>query len=244
MNVIKIICSFHTFDTYQHTYQLLIISVIIPTYNEYSNIVRLGAFFSNVIYDQTTEIIIADSPLSDDSLSKLNGSFQYIRTNNTGRAAQMNEGAKVAKGNILVFLHADVTPPESFQKDIISALEQGYDFGFFAYDFDPSSFWLSVNASFTGKNGVFAGGGDQIHFMKRSVFEQLNGYDNKMSVMEDFEFFNRVKAHKIPYTIVQNRAQVSSRKYFKNSWLKVNFANLCAFTMSPNFCAIKFSLLQ
>jgi len=209
----------------------LLISIIIPTYNEYSNIERLSAFFSNVNQQQTTEVIVADSPLSNDSLSTLSGPFHYVRTQQTGRAAQMNEGALASKGDILVFLHADVTPPDSFHMDILTALEQGNDFGFFAYDFAPSSFWLTVNASFTGKKGVFAGGGDQIHFMKRSVFEQLRGYDPKMVIMEDFEFFKRIKRNKIPYTIVQKRAQVSSRKYVKNSWLRVNFANLCAFIL-------------
>lgn len=209
----------------------MLISIIIPTYNEYLNIVRLSAFFTNVVQNKTAEIIVVDSPLSNDSLSAFDGPFKYIKAIKAGRAAQMNEGAKIAKGDVLVFLHADVTPPLTFQNDIILKLEEGNDFGFFAYRFDPTSFLLNINAVFTGKKGVFAGGGDQIHFMKKSIFDTLNGYNDKLEIMEDFEFFKKVKSRKIPYSIVQNRATVSSRKYNKNSWLRVNLVNLGAFTM-------------
>jgi glycosyltransferase involved in cell wall biosynthesis len=207
------------------------ISIIIPTQNEYSNIVRLLGFFEKALHHETSEIIIVDSGSSNDQVELISGPFKYIKTNVTSRAWQMNEGAKISTGNVLVFLHADVTPPSTFESDILSAIDAGNEFGFFAYDFDPSSFWLDINASFTGKKGLFVGGGDQMHFIKKSIFDTLGGYDENMVVMEDFEFFKRIIINKIPYIILQNRAQVSSRKYIKNSWLKVNFANLIAFIM-------------
>jgi glycosyltransferase involved in cell wall biosynthesis len=207
------------------------ISIIIPTQNEYSNIVRLLGFFEKALHHEISEIIVVDSGSSSDSVNLIDGRFKYIKTHVTSRASQMNEGAKFSIGNVLVFLHADVTPPPTFESDILSALDAGSEFGFFAYNFDPSSIWLDINASFTDKKGLFVGGGDQIHFIKRSVFDTLGGYDENMVVMEDFEFFKRIIINKIPYTILQNRARVSSRKYLKNSWLIVNFANLIAFTM-------------
>jgi glycosyltransferase involved in cell wall biosynthesis len=168
---------------------------------------------------------------SDDNTASLGHPFTYFKTGKSGRAAQMNTAAKLAKGDILVFIHADVLPPSNFCESINKAISQGYLFGFFAYRFDPSSFMLDINASFTGRKGIFAGGGDQIHFMHKSLYETLNGYDEKYKIMEDFDFTRRVIKAKIPYTIIQDKAIVSSRKYIHNSWLRVNIANLIAFIM-------------
>ena len=43
--------------------------------------------------------------------------------------------------------------------------------------------------------------------------------------MEDFEMIDRVRKFRIPYTIIQSNAIVSTRKYDERSWFKVNFIN-------------------
>ena len=111
------------------------------------------------------------------------------------------------------------------------SISHGFHFGFFAYRFEPTSFMLDLNASFTGKKGIFSGGGDQIQYMTKSLYDALNGYDENFCIMEDFDFFRRVRKNKIPFDIIQNMATVSSRKYANNSWLRVNFANLVVFIL-------------
>jgi hypothetical protein len=191
------------------------------------------SFFSNLPDNHCLEVMVADSPLSTDKANAcIYPSFaRYITTQKSGRATQMNEAARMTKGEILVFLHADATPPTTFIRDISAALHNGKVFGFFSYKFYPSSFLLSINAWFTNWDGFFAGGGDQIHFMTRKLFDEMRGYDEKFSIMEDFEFVQRVKQAKKPIAIIQNKATVSSRKYYNNSWLKVNVLNLVAFSM-------------
>jgi len=208
------------------------ISVIIPAYNEFENLLKLQRFFLIQQHKYPTlEIIVADSLKSVDNASCLTTPFHYLKTTKTGRASQMNAGAKIATGDILVFLHADVLPPDSFVEDIYSAICSGYEYGFFAYAFTPTSFMLKINSSFTNKKGVFSGGGDQIHFMTRILYDKMRGYDEKYVIMEDFDFIRRCKKAKIGYTIIKNLATVSSRKYFNHSWLKVNLVNLLAFAM-------------
>ena len=206
------------------------LSVIIPTLNEYQNLISLVPFFKESIKNNV-EIIVADSILAKDSTSSIGFPYIYLQTGVMGRAAQMNLGAKIATGDILVFLHADVKPPVSFAEDIRDSILKGNDFGFFAYQFVPSSFMLEINAGFTGRKGVFAGGGDQIHYMTRSLFMDMGGYDEKFTIMEDFDFVRRFKQLNKPYDIIQKPAIVSSRKYFQNSWLRVNTANLMAFIL-------------
>lgn len=207
------------------------ISVIIPCYNEFDNLLKIRDFFLKVVGELPTEIIIADSVASSDESKKIGPPFLYLRTKKSGRAHQMNEGARIAKGDILVFLHADVLPPINFLNEIQNSIDQGYHFGFFAYRFYPTSFMLDINASFTRRKSFFAGGGDQIHFMHKGLYERLQGYEENFQIMEDFDFMGKVKKSKTPYTIIQSKAVVSSRKYMNNSWLRVNIVNLIAFLM-------------
>ena len=209
------------------------ISVIIPTLNEAENIIGLVDFFDNVISGTSVEVIIADSPDTNDSTPNLvqREYITYIQTAGRGRAVQMNEAAAKARGDILVFLHADVTPPDTFVRDIAETIKEGYAFGFFSYRFEPSSFMLDINASFTLKDGIFAGGGDQIHFMTRNLYAQMGGYDESFCIMEDFDFTRRIRKKGILLKVISHPATVSSRKYKNNSWLKVNFLNLLVFIM-------------
>lgn len=97
---------------------------------------------------------------------------------------------------------------------------------FFSYKFDSERFWLKINAYFTASDGIFTGGGDQCLFIKKETFKRLDGFNENQVLMEDFEFFKRMKKAKVPYKIVKNDLLVSARKYDHNSYLKVNFCNL------------------
>ncbi|MFK5973007.1 MAG: glycosyltransferase, partial [Flavobacteriaceae bacterium] len=174
-----------------------------------------------------TEIIVALSR-SNKGCEKLNTMTQihFLKCSGTGRALQMNEAVSVSTGDILVFLHADVIPPKSFLTDIKEAIQDTYDAGFFSYRFDKENFFLKINASFTAKDGIFTGGGDQCLFIKKATFHELGSFDEEQVVMEDFEFFKRMKKNKIRYKIIKNDLIVSARKYQYNSYIRVNFSNL------------------
>ena len=147
------------------------------------------------------------------------------------RAIQMNKGASIAKGEILYFIHADTRPPTSFEYDIRETISEGYDFGIFSYKFDSKNFLLGINAMFTKRKGIFVGGGDQSIFMAKSTFEKLGKFDVCYSIMEDFRLFHKANNMGLQYRLVPNDMIVSARKYEKNSYLRVNFSNLVAFSM-------------
>ncbi|MFS4467993.1 TIGR04283 family arsenosugar biosynthesis glycosyltransferase [Maribacter sp. 2210JD10-5] len=203
-------------------------SIIIPAHNEKDNLKTLLSTLCKSKQGRAVEIIVALSPENNDNTEKIacDIGIHFLKCSKRGRAAQMNEASFLAKGKILVFLHADVVPPQNFLDDISKTLSNGYDAGFFSYKFDKESFWLKINASFTGKDGIFTGGGDQCLFIKKSVFEELNGFDENQVLMEDFEFFERMKSNRVPYKIVKNDLIVSARKYEHNSYLRVNLSNL------------------
>ena len=206
----------------------MLLSVIIPVYNEQENLVKRLSFLCEQANKFSIEIIISNSPETTDDSSSVCKNFSkvtYLRSEKKGRAAQMNFAAEKAKGDVLLFLHADVMLPEDFYTQIEKAISNNYTFGFFAYQFDNDSAFLNFNSKFTTKDGLFAGGGDQCHFFTKEQFQELKGYNEEFCIMEDFEMMTRIRKQKIPFTIIQSKATVSARKYKHNSWLKVNLIN-------------------
>lgn len=203
------------------------ISIIIPAHKEKENLVRLLSNLKNYDGFHDTEILVALSPDSENiSYNFKEKNIHFISCKKKGRAAQMNEAAMLSKGNIFTFLHADVKPGTSFLIDIKNTILKGFDAGFFSYRFDKESKLLKINASFTARDGIFTGGGDQCLFIKKDVFNNMNGFNEEQVMMEDFEFFSRMKENKVPYTIIKKDLIVSARKYKSNSYLRVNLSNL------------------
>ena len=202
-------------------------SIIIPAHNERKNLETLLPLLDTLRKGHKTEILISLSNTTNDGSKSVLEAYNVrsIICDAKGRAAQMNTASRLSEQDILVFLHADVIPPENFLRDIEDTIHAGYDAGFFSYRFDKKSFFLQINAYFTAKDGIFTGGGDQCLFIKKEAFEDLGGFDERQVLMEDFEFFRRMKKKGLRYTIVKNDLIVSARKYKNNSYLKVNLTN-------------------
>ena len=207
------------------------LDIVIPTLNESKNLIKLLPFLQEHLANRAVNIIVVDSNQSTDDTASicLQYDVKYIRSQHTQRSIQLNEGAGLTQGKIILFLHADVLPPSNLYEEITTAIEEQYDAGFFAYVFDSPKWILKVNAFFTRFDGFFAGGGDQCQFVKRSVFQNLGGYEEKLTIMEDFQFYDRLKKANIPYKLIKTPAKVSARKYEHNTYLKVNLANLLVF---------------
>lgn len=204
------------------------LSIIIPIYNEEENLPHQLTFLQSKAEKFPIEIIISNSPETTDKspeICKQYSKVKFFECEKSGRAIQMNYGASKAKGNVLMFLHADVELPDDFYEQVSEAMNSGYKMGFFSYKFDRSSFMLNINSYFTKTDGVFAGAGDQCQFFTKEAFDKLGGFNEDFCIMEDFEIMDKVRKESIPYTIIQSKATVSARKYDKGSWLKVNLIN-------------------
>ncbi|MEO0339394.1 MAG: TIGR04283 family arsenosugar biosynthesis glycosyltransferase [Bacteroidota bacterium] len=218
------------------------ISVIIPTLNEEINISVLIGYLKSC-HDQQylREIIVVDGGSTDHTISAAQQFRALVINADRGRAVQMNAGARVATGDILYFIHADVRPPLSCFSDIIQAVKERNCIGCFAYRFDSKHLLLKANSFFTQFDWVAVGGGDQTLFLLKHRFEELGGFDETLPIMEDFDFFWRAKK-KYPIRLINKKATVSARKYKHNSYFKVQLVNAIAFTafrwgVSPSWIA-------
>ncbi len=208
----------------------MLLSVIIPTYNESEHIQRVIRQLKKSNHTNV-EIIISDGGSNDETEFKATElGVSFYRSLQKGRAQQLNYGASKSKGDILYFVHADTLPPESFYEDILEATGNGYPIGCYRFKFDSDKKMLKVNAYCTRFDRLMCRGGDQSLFITRALFDQLDGYCEKHKIMEDYDIIIRAKKLS-DFKIIPKNVVVSARKYEHNNYFKVNIANLIVFLM-------------
>lgn len=215
----------------KNNYVRMKISVIIPVFNEEKLIADTIQFIKINGGILLEELIVVDAGSTDNTviLSKNAGSTVYSSPK-MGRAEQMNLGAKMAKSDILYFVHADTKPPETFAKEIVEAVKNGSEIGCFRLKLDSKKKLFFINEWFTRFNVMWCRGGDQTLFTTKKLFDNLNGFDEKFVIMEEYDFI--IKAKKLAkFKILKKSTLSSARKYEKNGWLKVMIANYIAYKM-------------
>lgn len=201
------------------------ISIIIPAYNEAEYIHKLVNHLTRFGSDSLQDIIISDGGSTDDTLkiARASGAMAIVSPEK-GRAAQMNYGASLAKGELLYFIHADTLPPDKYIDDLLQAINEGNDMGRYLSKYNSKSWLLKINALLS-RLDTFAGmGGDQTLYIKKSLFEQAGGFDSSMKIMEEFEFCARARKQG-KYKIINKPVLISARKYDNNGWFTVQKVN-------------------
>lgn len=173
------------------------ISIIIPVFNEEKIIAgQLKSLF--LITDEDTEVITVDGGSEDRTVEILSGfeRITLLKSTKTGRAAQMNCGAGRAKGNILLFLHADASLPKEWKSEILKAVNSGFVGGGFRIRCGSKENLGRLDKFFayiTGLRSRYAKYmyGDQAIFVTKNVFESVSGFP-EIPIMEDYEFSKRI----------------------------------------------------
>ena len=207
------------------------LSVIIPTYNEVANIGRLVADLRRYAPPEAVEILVVDAGSPDGTAAAARAAgATVLEAPMPSRAAQLNHGAQQARGDVFYFVHADVGIHPDYVATVRAAVARGYAAGCYRFRFDSPNPLLRINSYGTRFKGLMSRGGDQTLFITRALFEQLGGFNEQFVIMEDFELIQRIRRvasfHIVPQDVV-----VSARKYETNSWLRVQLANLAAFSM-------------
>lgn len=207
------------------------LSVIIPTYNEAANIGRLVAELRRYGAAAAVEILVVDAHSPDGTAAAARAAgATVLLAPRPGRAAQMNHGARHATGDVLYFVHADVGIHPDYAATIAAAVAQGHAAGCYRFRFDSPHPLLRLNSYGTRFRGLMSRGGDQTLFVTRALFERLGGFHERFVIMEDFDIIVRIRRLTSFYIVPQD-VLVSARKYEANGWLRVQLANLTAFSL-------------
>lgn len=189
------------------------LSIIIPTLNEE---ICLYETLSLIREQPDAEVIVADGGSVDHTCAIAGVCGARIVRSAPGRAIQMNAGAAVASGDILLFLHADTRLPFGFFQQIESCLDAaGTAAGAFRFAVDETRLSLrliEIGANWRSTKLQFPFG-DQGIFLCRETFQKVGGFRD-LPTMEDYDLVQRLR--KVGRVVIASSAVITSAR----RWLK------------------------
>ena len=188
------------------------ISVIIPVSDEDVDLLE-KAISSSRKGENIETIIVCTSPSR--ALRKL-ARMNVVRLIKApkGRARQMNAGAAAARGQILLFLHADTRLPRNFDRNVRKIMEKDYvAAGAFRLDIEGATGMLGWVAGLANLRARFLHMpyGDQAIFVRAETFQKLGGYPD-VPILEDLEFM-RLARQAGRVEISQSAVVASARRW-------------------------------
>ena len=200
------------------------ISIIIPAYNEEKFIsATLDSIKSQDFKDY--EIIVICNGCTDNTSNiakKYTDKVFNLKQKNTSLAR--NYGVKKSKGDILIFLDADIR----LVKNVLSEISKANGFGtckgipsnvtlkntFFMMLKNFSNFLTKFFPNLCGSNGII--------FIKKDLFKKINGFNEKIKKGEDRNLLVNAKKFS-KYLILRSQVIISTRRYDKIGYLKIIF---------------------
>lgn len=168
------------------------ISVIIPALDEGS---RIETCLRNLVDRAGVEVILVDGGSSDNTCDTAAACGARVIVSPAGRGRQMNAGAQVASGDILLFLHADTILPADFESRIAGAAEvSGFAAGAFRFAIDGKGVLFRMIEFFANLRAqrLSLPYGDQALFLAAKTFQALGGYA-EMPILEDVYLVRRLR---------------------------------------------------
>ena len=187
------------------------LSIILPVLNEEASLPGV-LYRLQSLRQHGHEIIVVDGGSRDNSLMLAQQAADEVIVSKPGRAVQMNSGAELASGDLLLFLHADTTLPE--------------DVELMFSEIDVDTFWGRFDVRLSGDRLIFrvieammnfrsritsVVTGDQAIFVSRSLFEKVGGFP-EIALMEDIAISKQLRKIVKP-VCVANKVVTSSRRW-------------------------------
>lgn len=200
------------------------ISIIVPVLNE-AAVLADSLKKLRTVCGQKHEIIVVDGGSEDETAVIAEPLANQFLVSTPGRAVQMNTGAEVAAGDILLFLHIDTVLPEEGIEAILNRVKPGEEaWGRFDVRlsgdkpfFRVIEFMMNWRSRLTG-----IATGDQAIFITRNLFQRIQGF-SEIPLMEDVEICHRLKKDRPPICL-SKCVTTSSRRWemggtFTTIWL-------------------------
>jgi rSAM/selenodomain-associated transferase 2 len=207
-----------------------LISVIIPTLNAAAGLgATLGALVPGAVEGVVGEVIIVDGGSTDATLAIADACGATIVTSEPGRGRQLKAGAAQAKGQWLLFLHADTVLDGGWIADAIGFQQRVTDerpaaaVFTFAMDDHGLAPWL-VEAGVRLRSTLLKlPYGDQGLLISRALYDEIGGYAN-MPIMEDVDIIRRLGRRRV--RVLRTAAVTSAKRYRNHGYAQRIIRNL------------------
>lgn len=191
------------------------LSIIMPVHNEATGIVATLVALNHLRAGGDCEVIVVDGGSTDGTSSLARPLCDAVLNSEPGRARQMNAGAARARGEWLLFLHADTDLPANVLSLLREAIatHRHSDWGRFDVSIKGESSWLPMIAAMMNLRSRLTSisTGDQSQFVQRSTFEAIGGFAD-MPLMEDIWLSAQLK-HLTPPMNLSARVTTSGRRW-------------------------------
>lgn len=193
------------------------ISVIMPVLDEAADIVECLQHLQP-LRDRGHEVIVVDGGSRDDTVALAKPLSDMTVSSPASRATQMNTGARLAGGDLLLFLHADTRLPEAAAQSLCMHMASSRSWCL--------PLWGRFDMRLSGDRQVFrliemmmnirsrltgVATGDQSIFVDRELFERIGGYP-EIPLMEDIALSKALRQHVTPLCL-RHRVTSSSRRW-------------------------------
>ena len=168
------------------------LSVVVPALDEAR---QIQATLASARQPGVAEVIVVDGGSVDRTRALAEPRADRVVVAPRGRARQMNAGAALATGDVLLFLHADTRlPPDAAAAVAAALVDPAVVGGRFDVRLEPSSPLLRLTADLMNRRSRLTGiaTGDQAIFVRRAVFTALGGFPD-LPLMEDVAFSRALK---------------------------------------------------
>jgi rSAM/selenodomain-associated transferase 2 len=203
------------------------LSIIIPVFDEAPTLVASLKALAP-LRARGVEVIVVDGGSADQTLALAKPLADIVIASKRGRASQMNAGAAVALGNVLLFLHADTRLPPNADRLVLDGLASSQRaWGRFDVFIEGSHPLLPVVAAFMNARSRLTGiaTGDQAIFVTRDAFNTVGGFP-EIALMEDITLARRLKRISPPLCL-HARVTTSGRRWENRGVLRTILLMWC-----------------
>lgn len=220
------------------------ISVVIPTLNASGGLGPcLEALVPGVIDGLVAELVISDGGSTDGIEDVAEAAGAELILGPAGRGGQLRRGAEAARGQWLLFVHADTVLSAEWTGAVRRHMEETPQAaGWFRLEFDQGGSAAALTAGWANWRSRLFGlpYGDQGLLVRRDVYRAAGGFPDQ-PLMEDVALVRRLKTQEIAAT-----ARTSAERYRRDGWLRRGWRNLTTLLLwyagaSPGWLARRYA---
>ncbi|WP_084395683.1 TIGR04283 family arsenosugar biosynthesis glycosyltransferase [Henriciella aquimarina] len=202
------------------------ISIILPTLNAEASLPAcLDSLMPGLEAGLIRELVISDGGSDDHTRDIAEGAGANVLTGAPGRAKQLIAGAEAARGDWLLFLHADTVLSRDWAERVAGHLADRPDkAAVFTLAYRSDAPMAKVIAARANRRARWLAlpYGDQGLLVSRKLYDAVGGYDD-VPLLEDVRLVQAIGRKRLAFLSAE--ARTSAAKYERDGWRKRSWAN-------------------